>query len=183
MLYPRYARGAALRFTAAATLCCLVALFASACRPGDTGGVNASSTVTVIATSTAAPTTIPAATNTPVGGCPSINGDSINLTMPVPPNTVSYNIGGGAAGATYYIECTPNTTQAALVASLNAGFQRAGWTRWNPTVDNAGGCGTQANNFWQWKHGQVAAGWIFYGVSLPEWTIAVCSLAYATPQA
>lgn len=121
--------------------------------------------------------------NMPDGTCPSINGDIITLTIPVPPNTVSHNIGGGAAGATYYIECTPNTTQAALVASLNAGFQQAGWTRWDPTVDNAGGCGTQANSFWQWKNNQVTVGWTFRGASLPEWTIAVCSLAYATPQA
>lgn len=183
MPYPRSAHSAALRFIAAATLCCFAALFASACRPSDTGSVNASSTVTLIATSTATPTTIPAATTTPVGDCPSIDGEPIHLTIPVPPNTVSYNIGGGAAGATYYIECTPHTTQAALVASLNADFQQAGWTRWNPAVDDAGGCGSQANTFWQWKNSRVTVGWTFRGAPLPEWTIAVCSLAYATPQA
>jgi hypothetical protein len=167
------------RLAIVACWCSFVALFVSACDARGPGGVNASTTVTVSPTSTAMPT----ATKTPAGDCPPINGDPINLTIPLPPNTISHNIGGGAAGATYYIECTPNTTQAALVASLNAGFQRAGWTRWDPTVDNAGGCGTQANSFWQWKNGQVTVGWTFRGASLPEWTIAVCSLAYATPQA
>lgn len=88
---------------------------------------------------------------------------------------------GAAAGAGFYVERTPSATQSALVASLNAAYQQAGWTRWNPASDNAGGCGTQPNAYWQWANGQEAVGWDFRDVSLPEWHLSVCALAYATP--
>lgn len=174
------------RRIAVASVCCFIALVAAACGTGATS-VSDLATVTFSpapsATGTPAPSATATATAASVRDCSSINGDPIHLIVPLPPNTISHNIGGGTAGATFYIECTPNMSQAALVASLNAGFQQAGWKPWDPTVDDAGGCGTQANDFWQWKNGDVATGWTFRGAPLPEWMIAFCSLAYATPQA
>lgn len=182
MSHPRHTHRIPLRLTAV-SMCFFIALCASACgaTASGSGDLNTSSTATTgpIITTTAAPM----ATHTPAGGCPYLSSEATTLTIPTPPNTVSYMSGGGAAGATFYFECTTNTTQAALVDSLNAAYQQAGWTRWDPAVDDAGGCGSEANDFWQWKNSQVVIGWTFHDLNPPAWMIAVCSLAYATPQA
>lgn len=158
----RYVRRVYVRPITVACLCCFIALFATACGAGAKS-VSDAATVTFSPAPSATVALAPIATPASAMDCSSINGDPIHLTVPLPPNTVSHNIGGGAAGATFYIECTPNMSQTALAASLNAGFQQAGWTRWDPAVDDAGGCGTQANDFWQWKNGDVATGWTFRG--------------------
>lgn len=97
--------------------------------------------------------------------------------FPLPPNTVSGSP-NGAAGASFHIECTPGATAASITADLNSALSQAGWRRWNPQMDNAHGCGTEPNAYWQWSRNGVAVGWDFGGSRLPMWQIAFCSLAY-----
>ena len=162
-----------------------VALFATGC---GGAGAQVGSIASPAQTATASPppkTASPTSTSTTATvDCASSSsfepGSGTVLSLPLPPHTTSHML-GAAAGAGFYLECTPNATQSALVSSLNAAYQQAGWTRWNPASDNAGGCGTQPNAYWQWANGQEAVGWDFRDVSLPEWHLSVCALAYATP--
>ena len=172
------------RLVAATCLCCFVALFATGC--GGVGArANATASPAQAATTSPSPDTpSPTPTSaTVIVDCASISfepGSGTVLPLPLPPHTTSHML-GAAAGAGFYVECTPNATQSALVASLNVAYQQAGWARWNPATDNAGGCGTQPNAYWQWANGQEAVGWDFRDVSLPEWRLSVCALAFATP--
>lgn len=162
---------------AAICLCCFVAVFATGC-----GGAGAQVAATASPTQTATPSPTPTST-TAILDCASTSfepGSDTVLPLPLPPHTTSHTL-GAAAGAGFYVECTPNATQSSLVTSLNASFQQAGWARWNPANDNAGGCGTQPNAYWQWANGQEAVGWDFRDVALPEWHLSVCALAFATP--
>jgi hypothetical protein len=132
--------------------------------------------------STAAATTSAIALPTTEPNCASIAAPpetKTTLSFPLPENTVSYRL-PGAAGASFYLECTPAATQAAIAVFLNARLPAAGWRRWNAETDNAGGCGTEANSYWQWVKGQDAVGWDFRAVALPEWHLTFCDLAFAS---
>ena len=131
---------------------------------------------------TATATLLPVATpaRTPSAGCAAIGsqpGMATALTLPLPPHTVS-DILPSAAGAGFYLECTPGATQSSITTYLNQAFPQAGWQKWNPQTDNAYGCGSQPNSYWQWSDGKFAVGWDFQGEGLPKWHLTVCSLAY-----
>ncbi len=169
--------GVSSRLITAAGLCCFIALFSAGCGSAGAAGARAAATASPTLTATISPS--PTATHASVVDCATINLQPMNLSLPLPPNTVSYMLGGGTAGAGFSLECTPNMTQSAIVSSLNTGFQQVGWVRWDPASDNAGGCGTQPNDYWQWTNHKVAVGWDFHDAALPEWHLMECSLAYA----
>lgn len=102
-------------------------------------------------------------------------------TFPLPPGTVSSGP-NGAAGAGYWIECTPAATEQSITTFFATKLPQLGWRRWNPATDNANGCGTQANDFWQWTKGEGASGsavgWQFNPPGLPQWNLVFCALAY-----
>lgn len=126
----------------------------------------------------------PQATSTfaPITRCASITAPEAMPSIPLPAHTVSYRL-SAASGAFFYLECSPtDATPASITAFLDSKLPASGWSRWNPQTDNAGGCGTQANSFWQWVKGGVAVGWNMDGVPpWPNWTLAFCALAFATP--
>lgn len=155
------------RVIAATGFCCFVALLCTACG-------NAGTPATQASTTTVAPT------STPIAACASVStapGTATTLSLPLPPHTESYSL-PSAAGAGFFLECTPGATASSITVYLNTAFPQAGWRQWDPARDNAGGCGTQPNAYWQWSNGQVAVGWDFRSVTLPEWHITACSLAY-----
>lgn len=155
--------------------CLLTALLFAGC---GTATARASATQTPAPTATLVPTVTP--TLTPSQKCAAIGstpGAATAFNFPLPPHTVS-ETQGGSAGAGFSIECTPGATQASITAYLNQAFPQAGWKKWNPQTDNANGCGTEANDYWQWTNGQVAVGWDFNLMTMPEWHLAECSLAY-----
>ncbi len=98
-------------------------------------------------------------------------------TFPLPPGTVSHGP-NGAAGAGFWIECTPSTSQQAIAAFLNTALPQAGWRQWNPQSDDARGCGTQPNDYWKWTKGGSAVGYRFTVYALPQWELVFCDLAY-----
>ncbi len=98
-------------------------------------------------------------------------------TFPLPPGTVSSGP-NGAAGAGFWIECTPSTSQQAIVSFLNTALPQAGWRQWNPQSDDARGCGTQSNDYWKWTKGESAVGYRFTVLTLPRWQLAFCDLAF-----
>ncbi len=98
-------------------------------------------------------------------------------TFPLPLHTVS-SYTSGAAEAGFWIECTPSATQESITAFLNASLPQAGWRPWNPQSDNANGCGTEANDFWQWAKGDSAVGYNLSAFSLPRWGLVFCNLHF-----
>lgn len=148
----------------------IAALLCSACASGV---VAQTRTPTVTAT-LAAPTATSRPGCGPVGVDP---GTAITPTFPLPPGTISERL-PSAAGAGFLLECTPNATQASISAYLNKALSQAGWHKWNPQVDDAYGCGAQANDYWQWATSQQAIGWDFRDTALPLWHITVCSRGY-----
>ncbi|HEX6121755.1 MAG TPA: hypothetical protein VFY89_01280 [Ktedonobacterales bacterium] len=119
---------------------------------------------------TATPTSVTCDTLTPGPGA---------LTgVPLPPHTISRGP-LGAAGAGYWTECTPGATQASISTFFAAALPQAGWRQWNSQTDNAGGCGTLPNGYWQWTKGDSAIGYSFGEFALPQWQLVGCSLAFA----
>lgn len=164
---------------------CLALLLCAGCG-GGRSNVALSRTPMPSVLPTIAPTFTPLPpppTATPVSNCDDVittPGTKTTLGFPLPANTVTYML-PGAAGAGFWLECTLGATQASIIAFLNAHLPAAGWHRWNPQTDNAGGCGTEDNTYWQWVNSQDAVGWDFSHVTLPEWHLTFCDLAYATP--
>lgn len=156
----------------------LVALLCAGCASGVSAQASAPPTATAAPT---APLTRPTATSS--APCASIGADpgtATTLKFPLPPGTVS-QILPGAAGAGFFLECTPGATQASITAYFDTALPQAGWRKWNPQTDDAHGCGTEANDYWQWAKGQSAVGWLIngpVGPALPEWMLTFCSLAY-----
>jgi hypothetical protein len=146
---------------------------------GCGSGKAAAPAPTTAPSGTLAPTVVP--TVTPVTNCAdALTAPKAALSFPLPANTVTFRL-PGAAGAGFYLECTLGATQASITTFLNAQLPAAGWHQWNPQVDDAGGCGTEANSYWLWVKGQQAVGWDFQAVTLPEWHLTFCDLAFATP--
>ncbi|HEY7781940.1 MAG TPA: hypothetical protein VIC85_17245 [Ktedonobacterales bacterium] len=145
----------------------------SASGPQGIGGSVSAATATSTSTTTPAPFTC--ASMTP--------GPGTLGAFPVPPGTISTFL-SGAAGAGFWMECTPNSTAQNITAYLTLALRRAGWSRWNPQANNANGCGTEPNDFWQWTQssstGGTAVGWRFGtpGLGLPRWSLVFCSLTY-----
>ena len=134
------------------------------------------STSTPASTATPAPTAWPTVPSPP--DCTTMtSGPGSLASFPLPPGTVSSGP-NGTAGAGYYIECTPATSQQAILAYLNTALPQAGWRPWNPQTENANGCGTLPNDYWKWVNGQSAVGYRFTVFALPRWELVFCDLAY-----
>jgi hypothetical protein len=71
-------------------------------------------------------------------------------------------------------------TPASITTFLNAALASAGWQAWNPQTEDAHGCGTEPNDFWQWSKTGVAVGWNVQTSALPFWLLAFCDLAYGS---
>lgn len=180
---PRLSLSSVLLFAAA----CLAALLCAGCGGGSSAALSPSPMPSVLPTlmptATPATPTPPPPTATPVTNCADAveaRDTKTTLQFPLPANTVTYRR-GAAAGAGFYLECTLGATQASIIAFLNAQLPNAGWHPWNPQTDDAGGCGTEANSYWLWVDSQDAVGWDFNHVTLPEWHLTFCILAFATP--
>lgn len=182
MRHPRRALSSVTLLAAA----CLVALLCAGCGGGSSAALSPSPMPSVLPTlmPTAAPAP-PPPTATPITNCAdAVEAPATKITtlpsFPLPANTVTYRL-PSAAGAGFYLECTLGATQASIVAFLNARLPEAGWHPWNPQTDDAGGCGTQYNSYWLWSDSQDAVGWDFNHVTLPEWHLTFCILAFASP--
>ena len=124
------------------------------------------------------PTTTPLPTQLASPPCAEMTpGPGSLATFPVPPDTVSTGP-NGAAGAGFWIECTPGMTASSIEGYLASALPKAGWQPWNPQTQNANGCGTQANNYWQWYKDGSAVGYTVVQSALPQWRLAFCALAY-----
>ncbi len=155
----------------------VAALLCSACASGVTAQAAKPTAIPTVTATLAAPTATSRPGCGPVGVDP---GNTVTPTLPLPPGTISERL-PSAAGAGFLLECTPNATQASISAYLNKALPQAGWHKWNPQVDNAYGCGSQANDYWQWATSQQAIGWDFRETALPLWHITVCSRSYGAP--
>jgi hypothetical protein len=144
----------------------LIVVVGAGCGGTDAGVVPPSSTATSTAT---LPTPFDCASMTP--------GPGTLDTFPLPPHTVS-TFTSGAAGAGFWIECTPSATQASITSFLSSALPQVGWRPWDPQTDNAQGCGTEPNDFWKWAKGDSAVGYLFVMNWLPRWNLVFCSLSY-----
>ena len=178
--HPRLSRPSVLLLAAT----CLAGLLCAGCGGGSSAALSPSPMPSVLPT--LMPSAIPAPpppTATPISNCANAveaRDTKTTLPFPLPANTVTYRR-GAASGAGFYLECTLGATRASITAFFNAHLPAAGWHPWNPQVDNAGGCGTQDNAYWLWVNSQDAVGWDFNHVTLPEWHLTFCILAFATP--
>lgn len=163
----------------------LVALLCAGCAGGASAQASASPTATAapLATPTPIPPRPTATASAPCASIGSDPGTAITPNIPLPPGTVSQML-PSAAGAGYFMECTPGATQASITSYLNTALAAQGWQRWNPQTDNAYGCGSQPNDFWQWATSREAVGWGFSGPTtpgmpaLPQWLLSFCSRGY-----
>ena len=159
----------------------LVLLVCAGCAASGTSEGQRASTTTPISlpTVTAAPTATLIATPHPsVPNCWDLPpGPGSLATFPLPPGTISSGP-NGAAGAGFWNECTPGSTEQSIVAFLNAALPKAGWQQWNPQTRDANGCGTEANDYWKWYKGDAAVGYTFIPNYLPKWMLAFCSLNF-----
>ncbi|HEV2235164.1 MAG TPA: hypothetical protein VGR57_00755 [Ktedonobacterales bacterium] len=122
------------------------------------------------------------ATATAAAGCSTTPTETLSpppqIPFALPPDTVS-RFTSGAAGAGFWVECTPGATGDAITSFLNSELPGDGWQRWDPRTQNANGCGTEANDFWRWWKGGSAVGWSFEtGPALPTWGLVFCDLAF-----
>lgn len=160
---------------------CLVSLALIACAGCSTNSARSnapSPSPTQRASSSQTPTQLPQPTATSESCAPStVPGPSLPQSFPVPPQTVSVYT-SGAAGAGFWIECTPSATPDSLAAFMNAALLQAGWIRWDPQTQNANGCGTEPNTFWQWVQGETAVGYNMTVIPMPRWSLAFCDLHF-----